>query len=116
MDPGLIIALFWCGYGICGLRGRQWIKPSYRGYVWSKSYTRAQGLGWLIMGWPWLIWYALQAAVPEALGNGALLGFFVLSVLPSFIFIIFYEKKYRAIWEKEQAWGYKQDAESGKSV
>ena len=51
----LILSAFWCVYGILGLFGVQRIPNRYRGTELEAEYKRFQGIGWLLLGIPWLV-------------------------------------------------------------
>lgn len=58
MTVVLYMSIFWLVYGIVGLFGFQAAIPGkFRGQDWTKTYTRKQGLSWLMLGVPWLLYY-----------------------------------------------------------
>ncbi len=101
MDIILIMSLFWTTYGIFGVLGFQKISPRYRGHSWTKDYIRRQGISWLLLGIPWLVFnraairfHADIAAGPQFLTLLAL-------AIPSLLFSFAQEKKYGAMVKQE---------------
>ena len=92
----LFMSVFWTLYGISGLFGYQNIPKKFKGYSWTKEYIRLQGITWLMLGVPLLMFYLfVNHLIPEENLNAELL---VLSMLvlasPSVVFTYKWEKKY----------------------
>lgn len=55
MPVFLILGIFFTLYGAAGLCGFQRIAERYKYKSWTKSYVRACGIGWLMLGIPWIL-------------------------------------------------------------
>ena len=90
----LWLGVFWTLYGIAGILGIQCIPSKYKNKVWTKQYIRLCGIGWLMIGIPWLLLYAVTFHYNITWAITALL--IILFSIPSIIFSIRTEKKYKA--------------------
>lgn len=90
----LSLGIFWTFYGILGLCGIQRIPSEYKNKAWTKQYIRSCGIGWLMIGVPWILLYAALSRHPVSPPVMALL--IVLLALPASIFSFCIEKKYKA--------------------
>ena len=95
----LFMSVFWSLYGIAGLLGFQNIPAKYKGYSWTKAYTRSQGLNWLILGLPWFGFYLIRAFILTELDitTGMFVVILLLLSIPALIVSIVLEKKYKAM-------------------
>lgn len=57
-------------YGIVGILGFQIVPRKYRGYNWSKKYKRTQGVGWLLVDDPWLVFIMEKDLFSINIGTG----------------------------------------------
>lgn len=96
----LWLGIFWTFYGIAGILGVQCIREEYKNKVWTKQYIRLCGMGWLMIGIPWLLLYAFISHYNITWAITAL--FIVILSIPSIIFSICIEKKYKAELAKER--------------
>lgn len=92
MDNIRFFAILWIIYGIIGLLGFQFIPPEYKKHDWTKKYIRLQGLGWILLGVPWMAAEFLFAFT-EWLGVKVII-LLVLSV-PSLVYMICLERTFR---------------------
>ena len=103
MQVLLFMSVFWIAYGTAGLFGFQQIPSKYRGYPWTKDYIRHQGVSWLMLGLPLLAFYLILTrffADPEL--HAGLIALIVLILgVPSVIFTILWEKKYKTFLDQE---------------
>ncbi len=103
MNVLLFMSVFWILYGIAGLLGFQNIPAKYKGYSWTKDYTRSQGLTWLILGLPWFGFYLVRTfLLAEAdITTGLSIVILLLLSIPAVVVSIVYEKKYKAMLAAE---------------
>lgn len=96
----MIMSIFWLVYGILGLLGVQVILEEYKGRTWTKSYIRCRGASWVILGIPWLFFYLIV----RDMEMNKLIWLIILAAisLPSVIYSIFFERKYKAMLKSEQ--------------
>jgi hypothetical protein len=87
------LGLFWSFYGIAGLLGWQLINNKFKGYDWTKQYIRCQGISWLMLGIPCIVFERVFAASDKSVFLFVLL---FICLLPSLIFSIVIDKKYSA--------------------
>lgn len=100
MSVMLLLGIFWTLYGIAGLMGIQRIPPAYRGKRWARKYARTCGVGWLMIGIPWIILYLLCSYYEVRWSATAL--FMVLVSLPSILYSTYIEKLYQTHFSKER--------------
>ena len=93
-------SIFYLIYGILGLFGIQIISEEYKGKAWTKSYIRCCGAMWLGLGVPWLAFYLI--AHDMGLKNYVAAAIMLAISLPSFIFAVFFDKKYKAMLKNGQ--------------
>lgn len=55
----LSLGIFWTLYGVAGLLGFQRINERYKRKSWTKKYIQSCGIGWLMIGIPWIVLYLL---------------------------------------------------------
>ena len=103
MNVLLFMSVFWILYGIAGLLGFQNIPAKYKGYSWTKDYTRSQGLTWLILGLPWFGFYLVRTfLLTEAdITTGLSIAILLLLSIPAVVVSIVYEKKYKTMLAAE---------------
>lgn len=90
----LWLGIFWTFYGIAGILGVQHVPSKYKNKVWTKQYIRLCGIGWLMIGIPWILLYT---AISHYNITWTIASFLiVLLSIPSIIFNICVEKKYKA--------------------
>lgn len=99
MKTLLWLSVFWIIYGIAGLFGFQNIPAKYKGHSWTKDYIRCQGATWLMLGLPlfafYLLWTFFFADAPVHPGSIVLI--VLVLAIPSLMFTITWEKKYKAL-------------------
>ncbi len=99
MEVLFATSIFYIGYGIFGLFGKMNIPEKYKGHEWTKSYMKEIGIGDILLGIPWLILCFASEQYDPGFGMTFLL--IILLALPSFIYIIFTERKYSKLIKKE---------------
>ena len=94
------MGIFYSVYGVLGLLGVQVIPSEYRGKPWTKSYIRRRGISWVIVGIPWLVFYLIVRDMEK---NKLILLVMLITIsLPSIIYSIVFERKYKALLKNEQ--------------
>ena len=94
------MGIFYSLYGVLGLLGVQVISSEYRGKSWTKSYIRCRGVSWVIVGIPWLVFYLI---VRDMEINKLIWVVILIAIsLPSIIYSIVFERKYKALLKNEQ--------------
>ncbi len=88
------LGTFWTLYGLAGIFGMQRIPSKYKNRVWTSQYIRLCGISWLMIGIPWLLLYAVVCRYRISWAITAPL--LVLLSVPSILFSIRTEKKYKA--------------------
>ena len=103
MQVMMFMSVFWTLYGIAGLFGIQNIPSKYKGYTWTKEYIRCQGISWLMLGIPWLIFYLVHTfyLADKNIGAGVIVLILVLFAVPSIIYTIKWDKKFRDLLSRE---------------
>ncbi len=99
MEVILGLGTVWTLYGIAGLFGFQVIEEKYKNHKWTIHYIRYRGLSWLMAGILWLIlgfW-----AYDKDLNNLVVGLLMLLCTLPSVVYPIVNERKYKKMLEKE---------------
>lgn len=99
MEAILGLGTVWTLYGIAGLFGFQVIEENYKNHEWTIHYIRYRGLSWLMAGILWLIlgfW-----AYDKDLNNLVVGLLMLLCILPSVVYTIVNERKYKKMLEKE---------------
>lgn len=93
-----LMSIFYIIYGIFGLFGKINIPKKFKGYKWTKDYTKISGVSYLLLGFPWLILsIAFSLYNP---GYGKMILFVILCSLPALIFSIYNEIKYLKMIKK----------------
>lgn len=94
------MGIFYLVYGVLGLLGVQVIPEEYKGKPWTKSYIRCRGISWVILGIPWLVFYLIvrDMEINKMIGVVILIAI----SLPSIIYSIVFERKYKALLKSEQ--------------
>lgn len=90
----LWLGIFWTIYGVAGVFGIMHIPAKYRNKDWTKRYARLSGISWLMIGIPWIILYAVSVHCHFTWSITAFL--IVLLSVPSIVFSICVDRKYRA--------------------
>ena len=54
------LGIAYCVYGLLYLLGIPHVAPKYRNRTWTRRYQRTCGIGWLMIGIPWLALYVLS--------------------------------------------------------
>lgn len=99
MGTLMYLSIFWILYGVLGLFGFQFVPSKFRGYSWTKTYIRYQGIGWLMLGIPWQI---LCFVVPKMnISEGITIFLMIVTAMPSLICSIFVDTKYKRLLETE---------------
>lgn len=98
MNVLLYMSIFWIGYGILGLFGIQNIPAKFKGHTWTNAYKRTQGLNWLILGLPWLVFYFVSTRhIPDTDLNAAFeILIYVILSFPALIASFVWGRKYKA--------------------
>lgn len=95
MTTILILGLFWVLYGCLGLLGIQVIPDKYRRTEHERVYKRFRGLGWLLLGVPWILVWAVLRNVDVPTGQMAAI--LLICAMPSLVFSLVGEGKYRRL-------------------
>ena len=90
----LSLGIFWTLYGVAGLLGFQRINERYKRKSWTKKYIQSCGIGWLMMGIPWIALYLLWYFYQVQWSVIALL--MILFSVPSIVYSFCIEKKYKS--------------------
>lgn len=103
MNVILIMSAFWVIYGIAGILGFQIIRSEYRGHRWTKTYVRLLGASWLLLllGVPWLLFDRIAVHTAANIRTGLLCIILLALAMPSIVFTLFIDKKYRNILKNE---------------
>ncbi|MFI3225867.1 MAG: hypothetical protein R3Y09_00545 [Clostridia bacterium] len=98
MKALLIISIFYILYGVLGLFGVQKIPKKYKDREWTMEYTRKQGLSYIFLGVPWLIFYIVISN--NRLGLAYEILMLIMISLPSLVFALVVDKKYKNLLKK----------------
>ena len=98
----LLLSVVWIVYGIIGILGLQKVPPEYQGHSWTKKYSREQGLSFLTLGVPWLIFDRVLTIL--SMDMTPILRLVILAVLavPSILYTSAIDKKYKALLSDEE--------------
>ena len=100
MDIILFMGIFWSIYGILGLFGIQYIPPTYRGKSWTPDYIRCRGVTWVLVGFPWLVFFLAA----HSMNIERLIAVIILIAIstPSILYTVVYDRRYRAMLKNGQ--------------
>ena len=87
-----LMSIFYIIYGIFGLFGKINIPKKFKGYKWTKDYTKISGVSYLLLGFPWLILYFAFTQYDHGFVKTFL--FIIILALPAFFLTIHVERKY----------------------
>ena len=98
------MSIFWMLYGIAGLLGFQNIPAKFKGHSWTEEYTRKQGLTWLLLGIPeFLLTVIITNFFPALIAPNPITQIAIVVLgMPSLIYSILLDRKYRALLKKAQ--------------
>ena len=98
------MSIFWILYGIAGLFGYLNIPSKFKGYSWTKEYIRRQGITWILLGFPYLVLsFVLPAYFPNLDRHNSTVTIVIIALgMPSFIYSMMIDRKYKALIKKEQ--------------
>lgn len=99
MGTILGLGIVWTLYGIAGLLGFQIIDEKYKNHEWTMHFIRYRGVSWLLIGIPWLILYFW--AYGKDMNRLVMCLLLLLCGLPSIIYTIVNDRKYKDMLEKE---------------
>ena len=92
MEILFAMSIFYICYGILGLFGKMVVPEKFKGYEWTKNYSKEQGFSYILIGIPWsILCYAFEKFDP---GYVVMFSTIILTALPSFIYGIYIDKKY----------------------
>lgn len=92
MTVVLGLGIIWTIYGTAGLLGFQRIPARYKEKSWKGQYIHACGIGWLMIGLPWLALYGAASLWKIQWPVTAVL--LVCFAVPSIVYTIRIERKY----------------------
>ena len=95
------MSVFWTVYGLAGVFGYQNIPAKFRGYSWTKSYIRSQGIAWLMLGIPYFIFSLVHSPEQRGLTWGAAIAILILG-MPSFIYALLADRRYKALLKEDK--------------
>ena len=95
------LGIAYCVYGLLYLLGIPHVAPKYRNRTWTRRYQRSCGIGWLMIGIPWLALYVLSVNCQVA--HPLLATLIVVLALPSIFYGFLSEKRFRKIADNENA-------------
>lgn len=99
MEVILGIGTVWTLYGIAGLLEFQNIEEKYKNHEWTLRFIRLRGVSWLMAG---ILWLILGFWADDKDLNNLVVGLLmVLCTLPSVVYIIVIDRKYKKMLEKE---------------
>ena len=100
MNVVKFMSIFWMIYGVVGVFGFQIIPYKFQGHSWTKEYTRKQGITWILLGIPYFL---LSIMAPNGLASNKMTYIaIIVAGIPSFIYSILIDRKYKALLKKEQ--------------
>jgi len=102
MNLVLLLSVIWTVYGIAGILGFQKIPPEYQDRSWSKNYSREQGLSFLMLGLPWLIFDRALAIFSVEMNPILRVSIIIVLAIPSIFYTSAIEKKYKALLATEE--------------
>ena len=103
MSLVFILSLVWTAYGIAGILGFQKIPPEYQGHSWSKNYSREQGISFLMLGIPWLIFDGVLSLFSIELHSVLRICIIIVLAIPSIFYTSALDKKYKALLAAEES-------------
>ena len=89
------LGVAYCIYGLLYLLGLPHVAPRYRNRTWTRKYQRTCGIGWLMIGIPWLGLYVFSMTCQMA--TPLLATLIVVLALPSILYGFLSEKRFRKI-------------------
>lgn len=89
----LILSLFWICYGILGLLGIQNIPAKYKNTEQERDYKKYSGTGWLLLGCPWLIAWALVHGTD--ISPVTVIFVLIISAVPAIVYSYINGKKFK---------------------
>ena len=110
MNLVLLLSVIWTLYGIAGVLGIQKIPPEYQNRSWSKNYSREQGISFLMLGLPWLIFDRVLAMFSLELNPILRVSIIIVLAIPSIFYTSAIDKKYKALLAAEEEEEDKEDA------
>ena len=93
----LLLSILWTAYGVAGVLGFQKLPPEHQDRSWSKNYSRDQGISYLMMGVPWLIFDRAIALFSLEMNPILRVLIIVVLAIPSIFYTSAIEKKYKAL-------------------
>ena len=97
----MVIGICYTLYGIAGLFGFQIIPEQYKGHPWTKDYIRSQGIGYLLIGVPWLVISMLADIYFASVPLGIMIAVVAVPAIPALLYAFACDKKYKAMLKKE---------------
>lgn len=95
----IYLSIFWLIYGIGGLFG-YCVPKKYKGYSWSKNYSKEQGICWLMIAIPCLFITVLIKLAWIEVGKN-LLYILLLVCVPGIVYSFIIDKKYNTLLKEE---------------
>ena len=102
MNLVLPLSILWTIYGIAGILGFQKVPPEYQGHSWTKKYSQEQGLSFLALGAPWLIFDRALALFSINMNPILRVSILVALAIPSILYTSAIDKKYKALLSDEE--------------
>ena len=105
MDLNLVffLSILWTAYGVVGILGFQKIPPEHQNRSWSKNYSHDQGISYLMMGVPWLIFDRVLALLSIELNSILRILIIIVLAIPSILYTSAIDKKYKALLAAAEA-------------
>ena len=99
MEVLFMMGVFYLGYGILGLFWKMNITEKFKCHEWTKNYSREIAISQFILAITWLVLSYVFGKIE--IGYGMMFLVIVLSALPSLIYVIIIEHKYRKLLKKK---------------
>ena len=105
-----MLGIFWTLFGAAGLCGIRKIPSKIKGYSWGKEYFRRANIGYLLLGVPYFVLFVvIPACFPNFNHNEISKILIIAPGLPSVIYSILNDRKYKALLKKAQDEGGEMD-------
>ena len=101
MNTIILLGIFWSIYGVLGLFGIQKIPSEYKGKNWTKRFIRSRGVSWILLGFPWIIFYLIVRNMN--INNFITAMIIIVISIPSIIYSVVSDRKYKTLLKNNQS-------------